>query len=251
MFYYPIEWFEIVKSHKLKNKVIGFVPTMGALHEGHISLIKKSKLENKITVVSIYINQTQFNNENDLKNYPTNIEYDIELLKQNNVDFLFLPNYGIMYPDNYKFKITENEFSLTLCGATRKGHFDGVLTIVAKLLNIIKPTNAYFGEKDYQQLLLIRNMVKALFIDVNIISCPTVRDKDGLAFSSRNNLLTTKEREIASIFPKTLNSNKSIEDMKTELINSGFTIDYIEEKLDRLFAAVYLGKVRLIDNVKK
>ncbi|MBK7105602.1 MAG: pantoate--beta-alanine ligase [Ignavibacteriae bacterium] len=250
IFYYPVEWTEIVRSHKLKNKNIGFVPTMGALHEGHISLIKKSKLENKVTVVSIYVNQTQFNDQNDLKNYPANFDADIEILEQNKVDYLFLPNYETIYPDDYKFKITENDLSLDLCGATRKGHFNGVLTVVSKLFNIIKPTNAYFGEKDYQQFLLIRNMVKALFMDVNIISCPTFRDKDGLALSSRNILLTQENRIIASEFPKILMSHKTIEEKKSELIKSGFKIDYIEEKFDRLFGAVYLGNVRLIDNVK-
>jgi pantoate--beta-alanine ligase len=250
IFYYPIEWNEIYKSRKLMKKRIGFVPTMGAIHNGHLSLIKKSNLENEITVVSIFLNPTQFNDKNDLEKYPSNLESDIEILKENNVDYLFIPNYSTIYPDNYTYQIQENDISKILCGANRMGHFEGVLTIVAKLFMIIKPTVAYFGEKDYQQYLLIKNMAKAFFIDVNIIPCPTIREEDGLAMSSRNLLLSKKEREIAAKFPKILQSDKSINDKISELTKAGFKVEYLEEKFERLFAAVYLGKVRLIDNVK-
>ncbi|MBN2571902.1 MAG: pantoate--beta-alanine ligase [Ignavibacteriales bacterium] len=244
------EWVEIRKEAIRENKLIGFVPTMGALHLGHRALIERSRRENDIVVVSIFVNPTQFNDANDLKKYPKTYDDDLEMLQECNVDYLIFPNYENMYPDNYHYKIIEDDFSTKLCGASRPGHFDGVLTVVMKLLNIIKPTCAYFGEKDYQQYKLIAGMVKAFFMDVEIVPCKTVRAEGGLALSSRNKLLTKDELKIAPLFNKFLSSNLSIPEIKMELEKNGFKIDYIEEINNRRFGAVFLGKVRLIDNVE-
>ncbi len=248
----------IKKAEELKNTLrkatpgeIGFVPTMGALHQGHVSLIEKSTSENDITVVSIFVNPTQFDNSGDLRKYPNQLKSDIKILERKKVNYLFIPDFNELYPDNYKYKIEETELSKLLCGAFRKGHFTGVLTVVMKLLNIVKPSRAYFGEKDYQQLLLVRGMVKAFFLDVEIVGCPIVREVDGLALSSRNLRLTGKERAKAGLLSKLLKSDLSDGKVKSELEKKGFKVDYIESKFSRRFGAVYLGKVRLIDNVKK
>lgn len=241
-------------KNELRNqhsKQIGFVPTMGALHKGHLSLIEKSNMENDITIVSIFVNPTQFNNSDDLQKYPNSLNKDITLLKKQNTDYLFVPEYDELYKDNYKYKIEETVFSDELCGAFRPGHFTGVLTVVMKLLNIVKPDKAYFGEKDYQQLLLIKEMVEVFFMDIKVIGCPTIREEDGLALSSRNLRLTKNERELAKLFPQLLQSNLSNEQVQSELNKNGFKVDYIKSKLGRRFGAAYLGKVRLIDNVKQ
>lgn len=244
------EWKNIYSTNRLSRKTIGFVPTMGALHKGHASLIKQSKEENEITVVSIFINPTQFNDPNDLENYPRKMEEDLKLLEEHEVDFLFYPGFKEMYADSYRYKIVESAFSKQLCGAFRPGHFDGVLTVVMKLLNTIKPNNAYFGEKDYQQLKLIEGMAQAFFLDVKIVGCATVRDEDGLALSSRNLLLTPEERELALNFPRVLHSKKSSEEIKIELEKLGINVEYIEEQQDRIIGAIHIGNVRLIDNVQ-
>ncbi|MGQ9820127.1 MAG: pantoate--beta-alanine ligase [Candidatus Kapaibacteriales bacterium] len=238
------------KSSSFFNKSVGFVPTMGALHDGHISLIRKSLKQNDITVVSIYVNPTQFNNLEDLKNYPKTYQQDIKILKALNVDYLFYPSYSEIYPDDFTYKIIETNFSKMLCGKFRPGHFEGVLTVVMKLFNIIKPDRAYFGEKDYQQLKLIEGMTKAFFLDTKIIPVPTVRTKEGLALSSRNMLLNPEQIKLAIEFPKLLSSGKSIRSIKNTLAKKGFRVEYIEKLNDRIFGAVYLGNVRLIDNVK-
>lgn len=242
------EWKEVRNS--LQDKTIGFVATMGALHEGHLSLIRKSKEENDITVVSIFVNPTQFNDKNDLENYPVTFESDLRKLENEKVDYLFYPDYKEIYNDDFKYEINEKELSKKLCGAYRPGHFTGVLTVVMKLLNIIKPNKAYFGEKDYQQYLLIKGMAEAFFIDCQIIPLPLIREKDGLAMSSRNKLLTEDERKLAPKFYQRLSSNNSIDQIKEKLTNDGFKVEYIEEIDGRRFGAVHLGKVRLIDNVK-
>jgi len=229
---------------------LGFVPTMGALHAGHLSLIRKAKEQNAITAVSIYVNPTQFNDKTDFENYPSTIESDILALSKEGVDYLFLPNYSELYPDAYSFRVNELNLSKVLCGQNRPGHFAGVLTVVLKLLNIIRPQRAYFGQKDYQQYTLIKEMCKAFFLPVEIIGCKTVREKDGLALSSRNKLLDKKQRALATKFSQTLCAQKSIPDMESELIKLGFNVDYIEEHFGRRFGAVRLGQVRLIDNVE-
>ncbi len=244
------EWKEVLNSGVFSGKKIGFVPTMGALHNGHASLIERSVRENNFTVASIFVNPTQFNDPKDLQNYPRTFEDDLKLLEDLKVDFLFYPNYADIYNDNFKYKISENELSKILCGKFRPGHFDGVLTVVMKLLNIIRPNKAYFGEKDYQQYLLIDGMCKSFFLDVEIIPCPIVREAEGLALSSRNALLTKKEKIFAQNFPRLLKTEKSCDSIKSELEKIGFEVDYIEEIGNRRFGAVHVGKVRLIDNVE-
>ncbi len=244
------EWKRIRESELFSNKSLGFVPTMGALHYGHIALIKRSLKENDLTVVSIFVNPTQFNNKNDLINYPITLDNDIKILTKLKVDYLFKPNYRQLYPDNYNYKVIETNLSKRICGKYRPRHFEGVLTVVMKLFNVVKPTRAYFGEKDFQQLQLIKGMVKSFFMSIKIVSVPTVRDKNGLAMSSRNLRLTEAERLLAAEFPKILSSGDTIRQIKNKLRRQGFKVEYVEQIGKRIFAAVYLGKVRLIDNVK-
>lgn len=244
----PLELKRELKKHIGK---IGFVPTMGALHKGHLSLIEASKKENDFTVVSIFVNPTQFNDPNDYNNYPNTHSEDLFHLSALKVDYLFTPTKDSIYNDNYSYQLIENNFSKKLCGAAREGHFEGVLTIVMKLLNIVNPTKAYFGEKDYQQYQLIKGMVESFHMDVEIVPMPTKREKDGLAMSSRNLLLTESERNIAPKFAELIKTDLDDEKLKDELENSGFKIDYIETIENRRFGAVHLGNVRLIDNVEK
>ena len=244
------KWNKIRNGKLFIDKIIGLVPTMGALHKGHIALIRKSIKQNDITIVTIFVNPTQFNKKEDLKKYPNQMEDDLRILNELKVDFMLNPEYKDIYPDNYKYKVVESDFSQLLCGKFRAGHFDGVLTVVLKLLNIVKANHAYFGEKDYQQLELIKGMVKAFFLDTKIISQPTVRTKEGLALSSRNFRLSDEEKTLASEFPKLLGSSLSKDKIKSQLKSKGFKVEYIEEINNRRFGAIYLGKVRLIDNVK-
>ncbi|HAT1868030.1 TPA: pantoate--beta-alanine ligase [Legionella pneumophila] len=227
---------------------LGFAPTMGNLHAGHASLFLASNKENHYTVSSLFVNPTQFNNPDDYKHYPRTVDADLELMTQNGVDFCILPNENEIYTDGYAYQVQENRLGQLMEGKHRPGHFNGVLTIVMKLFNLVKPTRAYFGEKDYQQLLLIQGMVKALFMDIEIKSCPTVREKSGLACSSRNNRLTPSQREIADKFAKIFHQDKSSAMITKELEALGITVEYIEEFQGRRFAAVKIGDIRLIDN---
>ena len=234
---------------RAKGESLGFVPTMGALHEGHLSLIQRSLRENDWTVVSVFVNPTQFNEEEDFKNYPIQREKDLEYLKSHKVPFLFLPDVSKIYEEGFVFQVQEKDLSRKLCGTHRKGHFEGVLTVVLKLLNIMQPDRAYFGEKDYQQCLLIQNMVKAFFLDVQIILCPTVREKNGLAMSSRNLRLTKEEKEQASFFYKILQLKEKLSFVQKRLEEKGFEVEYVEEREGRRFGAVKIRNIRLIDNV--
>lgn len=244
-----IDWKTLLKSDEFKNKSIGFVPTMGALHAGHLSLISKCKSENDLTVVSIFVNPTQFNDKDDFENYPVTYEDDLRKLIKTGADYLFYPNAEEIYNDDFKYEVNEKEFSKILCGAHRPGHFTGVLTVVMKLLNIIKADRAYFGEKDYQQLQLIKGMTKAFFMDTEIISCPVIREPNGLAMSSRNLRLNDDDRKKAAKFPALLKSNNDPVVIKQKLEEDGFKVDYVEEIGNRRYGAVHIGKVRLIDNV--
>ena len=210
------------------NKTIGFVPTMGALHEGHLSLIKRSQLENDLTVVSIFVNPTQFDKKEDLITYPKTQQKDIDLLKSIDCDIAFVPS----VKDIYENKVESHNFDFgglekVMEGSFRKGHFDGVGTVVKRLLEIVKPTNAYFGEKDFQQLQIIRKMVEIEKIHVNIIGCEIYRENDGLAMSSRNTRLNKKQREEAPLIYQTLLKaqkqfhNNSINDVK-EMVKNTF-----------------------------
>lgn len=241
------EWRDVAQRNA--GRTIGFVPTMGGLHQGHISLVRRAKAENDITVVSVYLNPTQFNDKKDFETYPADFSEDTALLEAEGVDFLFAPNYSEMYPDGYRYKVIETDFSRTLCGATRPGHFDGVLTVVMKLLNIIRPAKAYFGEKDFQQYTLLRGMAEAFFLDVEIIPCPIVREENGLAISSRNRRLSEVGRRTAAQFHQILAADGSVEEKKKRLEAAGFIVDYVSEHDGRLYGAVFLEGVRLIDNV--
>ena len=227
---------------------VGFVPTMGALHDGHIQLIKKSINENANTVVSIFLNPTQFNNKEDFNNYPSSLKKDLNILQELNVDVAFTPQYEDLYPDAFTYQVHENSFSHKLCGADRPGHFNGVLTVVMKLFNIVRPYQAYFGEKDFQQLQLIRNMTKAFFMDVEIIAVPTVREKSGLALSSRNQRLSPEEHHLACDFAEILKNGDSLNEVRQALEDKRIPISYLEDIEGRRFAAVQIGNVRLIDN---
>lgn len=266
---------EITKGIKAKSKSIGFVPTMGALHEGHLSLIKRAKEENDITVVSIFVNPTQFAQGEDFEKYPRDLESDSEKLKKIGIDYLFYPEVNMLYPSGYSTFVSVENISNKLCGKFRPGHFLGVATIVCKLFNIVNPNRAYFGQKDYQQTLIIKKMVEDLNFDVEIIVCPIIREPNGLAMSSRNSYLNDEEREAASIIYKSLlegekllkaNINPAEVTLKIqeilkkephvrEIQYAGvfdpFTLDELNEKKDKYLVAiaVKIGNTRLIDNI--
>ncbi len=258
-----------------KQKIVGFVPTMGYLHQGHISLVRRSKAENDVTVVSIFVNPTQFGPNEDYKSYPRDLDRDLSMLEKEAVDFVFAPEVDDMYPKGHSTYVNEESLSKYLCGKSRPGHFRGVCTVVTKLFNIVKPHRAYFGQKDAQQFRVIRRMVRDLNMDVEVIECPIVREPDGLAMSSRNVYLSTQEREQALALNKALklaenlynsgerNASRIIEKMTDYLSTfDKLKIDYIEivdeeflEPVTRIDCkvivaiAVWVGKARLIDNV--
>lgn len=265
------------KIKSLKNgTTIGFVPTMGALHEGHLSLVEKAKKENDIVVVSIFVNPTQFDNADDLINYPKTIEKDLSLLKSFNCDIVFTPTPEEIYADDIQsqsFDFDGLEFQME--GKFRAGHFNGVGTIVERLFEIVKPHKAYFGEKDFQQIQIIRKMVEKRKLTVQIIACPIHREKDGLAMSSRNMRLTKELRNAAPFIYETLkkaktlfgtkNASEVIKWVENEFKNHPILrLEYIEiadedtllpvetknpSKKYRAFIAVFAGNVRLIDNI--
>ncbi|MCJ8345477.1 pantoate--beta-alanine ligase, partial [bacterium] len=248
-------------------------PTMGALHEGHLSLVDESILNNDVTILSIYVNPLQFDNPKDLQTYPKNLQNDMKLI-QSKVDFCFTPDTDTMYPNGYNFCLSESRLSTKLCGNNRQGHFEGVLQIVLKLVNITSCDSLYLGEKDYQQYILLKSLFQEMFVNINVYSCPTKREKDGLALSSRNKKLSIKHRLMAPSFYKViskfssyLNSNsisKTEKMIVSHLDAYGFKIEYVSiassndlstprvkksyEDL-RIFCAVKLGDVRLIDNI--
>jgi pantoate--beta-alanine ligase len=229
---------------------VGFVPTMGALHAGHESLLKRCRDENDICVLSIFVNPTQFNDPKDFAKYPATWDQDLAMAEKNGVDVIFYPRPEEMYPDTYHYKVIENDFSGVLCGASRPGHFDGVLSVVMKLFNVVSPSKAYFGEKDFQQLTLIQGMVRAFFMDLIIVPVPTLRDADGLAMSSRNMRLTPAERLKAPAIFEAITSARSAAEASAWLTEQGFKVDYVTDLKNRRFAAAFLGEVRLIDNVQ-
>lgn len=242
----PAQW--KMERKNVGEATLGFVPTMGNLHAGHEGLLTRSQQENDCTILSIFVNPSQFNDPKDFQNYPKTLKEDIKLAEKLGIDYVFIPQQSDLYPDHYRYRITETDLSETLCGKHRPGHFEGVLTIVLKLLLLIKPTRAYFGEKDFQQLELVKGMVNAFFIDVEIISCETIRDSKGLALSSRNSRLTPEQYQLAIQFPKILASQLSPPEISAQLTQLGFVVDYVEDQKGRRLAAVTLGDVRLIDN---
>jgi pantoate--beta-alanine ligase len=267
----------LILSLKKQGKKIGFVPTMGYLHEGHLSLIRCSKKENDITVVSIFVNPIQFGANEDFGRYPRDFERDKSLCEKESVDYIFYPNYEEMYPGGFQTYVEVVELSKGLCGDFRPGHFKGVATVVAKLFNIVCPDNAYFGKKDFQQLKVIQRMVKDLNFPVNVVGCPVVREPDGLAMSSRNKYLSDEERESALYISQALFEAKRmyedgaadanlIKERVRQIISQAKhlkEIQYVEivdsntlkpvdkvKKSDVLAVAVYIGNTRLIDNIE-
>ncbi|HOL30332.1 MAG TPA: pantoate--beta-alanine ligase [Paludibacteraceae bacterium] len=260
-----------------EGKTVGFVPTMGALHEGHLSLINRSVAENDVTAVSIFVNPTQFNNRSDLEKYPRDLQHDLSLLEKNGCDIVFSPSVDEMYDKNEFESVFEFDFGgldQVMEGKFRPGHFNGVVQVVSKLFNLVQPTKAYFGEKDFQQLAIIRRMVNLMNFDIEIVGCPIVREKDGLAMSSRNLRLNAEERQKAVEISKTLfESKKLISNFSPEQVQnwviarlnsfSGLEVEYFEivhqTTLQPIHSrsepaigciAVFCGEVRLIDNIK-
>ena len=233
----------------LGDATVGFVPTMGALHDGHFALIRRSAADNDVTVVSVLVNATQFNSAADLEAYPRTLAEDVRLAAAAGADHVLAPNDAAIYPDGYRYRVTEREMSAVLEGVHRPGHFDGVLTVVLKLFNLVRPHRAYFGEKDYQQYLLVRGMVEALLLPVAVVPCPTVRDADGLALSSRNVRLSQAARAQAALLPAILGSAPSPEEARQRLVEAGFEVEYVAEAWGRRLAAVVIDGVRLIDNL--
>lgn len=264
-----------IQEIKKTGKTIGFVPTMGYLHEGHKSLIDRAHKENEIVVVSVFVNPTQFGPNEDFEKYPRDEKKDSQLCEQAGCDVMFIPEPKDMYPEGYNTYVDVLGLTEGLCGASRPGHFRGVCTVVLKLFNIVKPQRAYFGQKDAQQLAVIRRMALDLNLDVEIVGCPIVRESDGLALSSRNVYLSADERREALVLSRALQEVKklieegqndvfTIKEKMIRMINAAkySQIDYIEfvdnrslkpvEKVkgEILVAlAVRIGKTRLIDNM--
>lgn len=195
------------RKYFLQNRTVGLVPTMGALHEGHLSLVRRARDENDVVVASIFVNPLQFGPGEDLDKYPRDLEGDMEKLERAGADILFMPDPPSMYPEGFSTSVTVAGISEKLCGAFRPGHFTGVATVVLKLLHCVFPTRAYFGQKDYQQTVVIRRIAEDLNLGVELVICPTVREHDGLAMSSRNLYLQPEERRAATILYKTLDSS--------------------------------------------
>ncbi len=242
-------WRELRASREWSGREVGFVPTMGALHAGHAALLRRARAENELVVLSVFVNPTQFNDPKDLARYPRTLEADLELA-QPYVDAVLAPTQEELYPDGYRYRVTENVLSRRWEGVHRPGHFDGVLTVVLKLFNLVQPKRAYFGEKDWQQLQLVRGMVESLLLPIDIVACATVRDPDGVAMSSRNARLSVQARAQAAAFPEALKSASDPAAATAALTAKGFLVDYVDDTEGRRLGAVRLEGVRLIDNVR-
>ncbi|MDD3657574.1 MAG: pantoate--beta-alanine ligase [Lascolabacillus sp.] len=265
-----------LQGYRHKGETIGLVPTMGALHQGHASLVERCVADNKISIVSLFVNPTQFNNKEDLKHYPRTPEKDHELLERLGVDYVFSPSVEEMYPEEDQRVFDFGQLDKVMEGEFRPGHFNGVAQIVSKLFDIVKPDNAYFGEKDFQQLAIVKDMVRQLQMPVNIIGMPIVRESSGLAMSSRNQRLSEEQKKNASEVYKVLNESKLMIDkfIPYELINyvsesinkvSGLKVEYFQivdgDNLQPVTSwsdsdyivgciALFCGEVRLIDNIR-
>lgn len=264
------------KTRRMRGRTIGFVPTMGALHEGHLALVRMSKQENDITVAGIYLNPMQFGPLEDLTRYPRDLEGDTKKLRESGVDTLFLPDDAHIYPQGFSTHVEVKGLSEKLCGAFRPGHFRGVATVVTKLLNIVSPDRAYFGQKDFQQAVIIKRLVRDLDMGIGVEVCPTIREEDGLAMSSRNLYLSSAERKAATVIHRALlEASEAIRSgtVNAEAIKKGMldklaseplvsevqycsvydpeTLEEITvvEKEALLAVALKLGATRLIDNM--
>lgn len=265
----------VIRGHRSQGRTIGLVPTMGFLHEGHMSLVRAARKKTDITVVSIFVNPTQFGPEEDFKAYPRDINRDSAMLEKEGVDFVFYPEAGDMYPKGYKTYVEVHDLEDKLCGRSRPGHFRGVCTVVLKLFQIVEPDFAFFGEKDAQQAIILGKMVRDLNLGVQVVALPIVREPEGLAMSSRNTYLSPEERRAALVLAKSLKEAKRLIDhgeRRTDVILGKMRamigqeplarIDYVEavdtEELEPvkelgegtlIALAVYIGKTRLIDNM--
>ncbi|SFE03101.1 pantoate--beta-alanine ligase [Thermophagus xiamenensis] len=258
-----------------KSGIVGFVPTMGALHEGHLSLVRQARRACDIVVVSIFVNPTQFNDPKDLERYPRNLEEDIRLLKTVSCELLFAPTVEEVYPEPDTRVFDFGQLDKVMEGQHRPGHFNGVAQVLSRFFDMIKPDKAFFGQKDFQQLVIVRHLVRQLKMDIEIVGCPIVREPDGLAMSSRNRLLTEKQRKSAPLIAKTLiescnfaknntvedtinfvsDTIKRNEDLKLEYfqIVNGNTLQPVDNWDESSYIvgciAVFVGEIRLIDNV--
>lgn len=262
-----------IQQEKEDGRSVGFVPTMGALHSGHISLVEQCVQENDLCVVSIFVNPNQFNNADDLKHYPRTMEADCGLLEAAGVDVVFSPSVDEVYPEEDTRQFDFGQLDKVMEGEHRPGHFNGVAQVVSRLFDMVMPTRAYFGEKDFQQLAIIKAMVKQLKIPVEVISCPIIREEDGLAMSSRNTRLTKEHREVASLISKVLFASVamakdlSVEELKQYVIDrinkeplleveyfdavDSLSLQSVDNMADGTIGcvAVFAGDIRLIDNV--
>ena len=262
-------------SERNKSAKVGFVPTMGALHAGHLSLVNRAVTENEVVVVSIFVNPTQFNDPKDLERYPRTLENDLKLLEPSGCDFVFVPSVAEVYPEPDTRKFNFGLLETVMEGKHRPGHFNGVAQVVSKLFEMVKPDRAYFGLKDFQQLAIIKSMVQQLNLPVEIVPCEIVREKSGLAMSSRNELLTAEQRQNAAHISKTLFAakelikQKSVQELENWVVDQinkspGLTVEYFEivdneqlqpiknwdeEKTKIACVAVFCGNIRLIDNI--
>ena len=266
----------ILKKNKLfkllqNERNLGFVPTMGAIHLGHISLIKRSIKQCNKTIVSIFINKPQFNKKDDYIKYPRLIKEDISILKKINIDYLYLPSTKQIYPNKDRRNIKINNFGKKLCGRFRPGHFEAIADVIDRFIKIINPNKIYFGEKDMQQLIIINDFVKKKYPRIKILGCKTIREKNGIPYSSRNLLLTNNEKIVAANVYNLLRKNKKkiiknkrkLNNLKRDIMGYGINkIDYIKildinkiikpfkkVKKYKIFIAYYLGTIRLIDNI--
>lgn len=265
-----------IQKYKLKKNNIGFVPTLGALHRGHLELIRLAKQKSDIIVVSIFLNPLQFDSKDDFKKYPINLTTDIKKINKEKIDILYIPKISEVFPNRKIKKIKTSNKAKKLCGKFRKGHFEGVITALKSLFDQVSPNFAFFGQKDFQQILIIKDLIVKYKLKIRIITMPTVRDSSGLAYSSRNNLLNSKEKKIASFLFKTIKeiffkAKKNLNKLnnlkligKKKLTNYGFSkIDYLEIYNEnnlstkninknnlRVFVAACIGRTRLIDNYK-
>ena len=264
---------EEIKQKRLEfsQRKIGFVPTMGALHEGHLALVKKCKSESELSIVSIFVNPTQFNDNKDLEKYPNTIEADLKSLEQMDVDIVFIPKYEDLYQNEQKLNVNITEIEQKMEGSKRPGHFEGVIRVLSIFFNLIKPNYAYFGEKDYQQVLVVQQLINQHFPTISLIKCPTIRERNGLAKSSRNKLLSesafNRSGEIYSTLKWikeniTAQSINSILDDGMRKLSERFEVEYLELRNEnnleetsnslensRLFVAVQIESIRLIDNI--
>jgi pantoate--beta-alanine ligase len=237
------------RRQALEGASIGFVPTMGALHCGHASLVERCCRENEIVVASIFVNPAQFNDPQDLERYPRTLANDLDLLERLGASDVVAPPVSELYPQGSRFRILEEPLTPIMEGVCRPGFFEGVMIIVLKLLNLVRARRAYFGEKDYQQLRVVRDLAAEFFVPTEIVGCPTVREPSGLAASSRNALLSLAGREKAAAVFRALTTAPDTAHARALLEAEGFRVDYVEEHWGRRFAAARFEGVRLIDNV--